>query len=591
MQISSVYNKMYINNTNANRTNYSKVNFEGNKKLTKKIANAVLTTTLSLVAVDKSKKSASTKQEEIPDKTNLDIVEVEPPDGTILEKVPEKPIITNPAQLSILHMHDFHGQSIRMERAHTIIKAFDDEKLNLEDDVFDRNKHTDKLKLSSGDMFMGTNPDEIKLVNEFLNLAGFLAITLGNHEFDSKISEFINQVKSHKYKIVSTNIHPNKQHGINKIRTGSFIVNINGNKYGIIGATPIDIMEHTKIPEEVSKLHVDNLKSTINEIELDINQMKKNKVNKIILLSHLGIDIERYIAQNVCDIDIILGGHTHTLFKNVKEGQNLFYSPKGEPVLILQAGKDGKYISAPNIKFNEYGQIIGINYNIINTDDFERSKEAKEKFEHIIKPVILGEIEYVETLPDNLYINENPNCNFILDCIRKELNTDIAIMNASPTRNTFSKGQLDLRELNTVSQFHNKVVIIELSEKEIISAIQERANKTMLSSNNKPGLLQVSGLEYEIDKNTGNLLSLKLIDKNGNKNIIAINNPSEKMYTVAIDDFCAKTNGKNIENHFFNPIKETNLYINDIIMQSLMKQKTPIQIKMDGRIKTIETKS
>ena len=513
------------------------------------------------------------------------ITEVEPPDGTKLRKIPDVPIVTPPAQLSLLHMHDFHGQSIRMERAYTISESFDDDTLNVSDSVLDKREPVDKMKLCSGDMFMGSNPEEIRLVNEFLNLIGTDALTLGNHECDSKIAEFFKNIKSHKYNIISTNIHPEKNNKMNKIRSGSFIMDINGNKYGVIGVSPVDFMEHTKKPEEISQLHVDDIDSTINEIQLDINEMKKNKVNKIILLSHLGIDYEQYIAQNINDIDIILGGHTHTLFKDMKEGQNLFRSPKGEPVVILQSGKDGQYVNVPNIRFNEYGQITGINYNVLSTDDYARSPVAKEKFERIIKPVVLGKIDYVEKLPDNLYTCENPNCDFFLDRIRGELNTDIAIMNASPTRNTFSEGNMELRDLKTVSQFPNKVSVIRATEKELVSTIQERAHKTMTSSDNKPGLLQVSGLEYEIEQQTGTLKSLNYVKRNGKKVKIDVDNPSDKMYTVAIDDFCAKSNGTAIRSRFAKPLKETNLNINELIIQSLQHQTEPLQIKRDGRIK------
>lgn len=513
------------------------------------------------------------------------IIEVEAPDGVKLPKASDAPIVTAPAQLSVLHMHDFHGQSIRMERAHTISRSFDEGTLPVSDSVLDKDIPIDKLKLCSGDMFIGSNPDEISLVNEFLNIIGADALTLGNHECDSPMSKFAEKIKSHKYKIISTNIHPDKQNEMNKIKCGSFIIDINGNKYGVIGASPVDIMEHTKIPQETSQLHVDDLDSTVNEIRSDINEMKKHKVNKIILLSHLGIDVEQYIAQNVSDIDLILGGHTHTLFKDVREGQNLFKSPKGEPVLIMQSGKDGQYVGIPNIKFNQYGQIVGIDYNTVSTDDYERSPVAKDKFDHIIKPVVLGKVDYAEKAPENLLTDENPNCDFITDCIRQELNTDIAVMNSSFTRNSFSKGNLEMRDLNAVSPFPNKVSVIKVSERELVSAIQGRARKTMTSSDNKPGLMQVSGLKYEIERQTGNIISLKYLDKKGKKVDIDVKHPSDRMFTVAIDDFCAKSCGEVIKNRFLNPVRVTNKTQNELVIQSLKKQKKPVQIKTDGRIK------
>ena len=476
-----------------------------------------------------------------------------------------------------------------MERAHTVARAFDNNEITIAGNTSEENHPVDKLKLSSGDMFMGSDPKEIALVNEFLNFTGIIAIALGNHDCDSPMLEFVKQIQAHNYKIVSTNIHPDTNNPINSIRTGSFIVEVNGNKYGVIGSSPIDLMKHAKVAD-VSELHVDDLDATIKEIKTDINEMKKNKVNKIILLSHMGIDIERHIAQNVNDIDIILGGPTHTLFNNIEEGQNLYQSPKGEPVVIIQSGKDGEHIGALNVKFNEQGQITEINHEVINTDNYKRSPSLRAKFDEIIEPVKLGEISYVGKLPENLYIVENQNCDFILDNIRSELNTDIAVMNASVTRNTFSKGNLELRDLKSVFAFKDSVRVVELSEGELVSMIQERAKKTMTSLKNKPGLLQVSGLKYTINEQTGDLLSLEFIDKNGTNTIIDITNPTDKTYRVAIDEFCAKTNGQAIEKKYSKPLEITNLNASELTIRALKKQTQPIQIKTDGRIKIVSNK-
>ena len=83
--------------------------------------------------------------------------------------------------------------------------------------------------------------------------------------------------------------------------------------------------------------------------------LKKQGVNKIILLSHLGYEKEKQIAQNVSGIDIILGGHTHNMLPDAKKGENLVVSPNGEPVLIIQVGRDGKHVAIPNFQFNPYG--------------------------------------------------------------------------------------------------------------------------------------------------------------------------------------------------------------------------------------------
>ena len=71
---------------------------------------------------------------------------------------------------------------------------------------------------------------------------------------------------------------------------------------------------------------VDNVKETIEDIQTEANILQSQGINKIILLSHLGYTLDKIIANQTQGIDVILGGHSHDLLFDVKEGENLFYS-------------------------------------------------------------------------------------------------------------------------------------------------------------------------------------------------------------------------------------------------------------------------
>ena len=86
---------------------------------------------------------------------------------------------------------------------------------------------------------------------------------------------------------------------------------------------------------------IDDKEQTIKELQEEVAKLQQQGVNKIILLSHEGNTVEKEIAQRVTGIDVILGGHSHDLIEGVTPGENLFYSPSGEPVVITQAGRDG----------------------------------------------------------------------------------------------------------------------------------------------------------------------------------------------------------------------------------------------------------
>lgn len=512
--------------------------------------------------------------------------------GNIVSVYSDSPIRTKPAQLSLFALHDFHGQNLKMERAYSIIEKYDKDEIFSENKFFNKEKPIDKLKLASGDMFLGENEKELRVVNEFLNIAGIIATAIGNHECDPNLEMFSEIVKNRNYKFLAANMHPDKENPLSSIISNSFIIDSNDNKYGVIGLAPIDMAHHIKRVSEIESYKLSDLEGTLKDVQKEVEQLKKQGVNKIILLSHLGLPLEQKIAQNISDIDVILGGHTHNLLKEVKLGENLIKSPKGEPVLIIQVGRDGENVAIPNLQFNELGQITKIQYNVIKTANYPRSQVAKDAFEKILgKPDIVGRAVYTEAPPKDIYATENPHCNFILDCMLKEHDIDIALMNSANIRGRFFEGDISTRELTQITPFKNKMVIANVSEKEIVEAITDRVDDTMESPNHRPGILQVGGIRYEYSKSEGEVTKISFIDKNGNEHPIDIENPREdKFYKVMSDDFCYINNyaGLDLKHRYDEAIAIYDFDKNKIVENYLRKHPEPVVIKSDGRIKIVD---
>ncbi len=56
-------------------------------------------------------------------------------------------------------------------------------------------------------------------------------------------------------------------------------------------------------------------------------------------------------------VDIVQGGHSHNLTPELKEGENILKSKSGEPVILVQAGENGKYAGILDVNFDENGII------------------------------------------------------------------------------------------------------------------------------------------------------------------------------------------------------------------------------------------
>ena len=204
------------------------------------------------------------------------------------------------------------------------------------------------------------------------------------------------------------------------------------------------------------------------------------------------------------------------------------------------------------------------------------------------KPEVVGRVKAAVPPPENRLVENNPHGNLITDAMRAQLGTDIALLNAGNIRGYFSQGPIDTRLLTDISPFGNKMMILDLTEKQIVDAIKHGLHSTTKPSN-KPGLLLVSGMRYTGTKQ-GELLELEFIDKNNQVHKIDINNPrTDKKYTVAADDFFA-TGGDGYLESNKNP---------DFVLQKFDQDKNilardyiktldqPIEIVDDQRIKIV----
>ena len=492
----------------------------------------------------------------------------------------------NTTKASIFYINDVHGQNIRMERLLTAVQQFDS---------FTPSGQVDKMKFASGDIMLGEDIKHLMVGNKFLNLGGFMANVLGNHECDEPTPEFVNIIKDKTYRLLGLNLNPNKDNPLHGIIEKSYIQEVNGNKYGIIGLVPPDLADHVKIQDHLPALNIEtDFNKAIPELQKEVDKLQAQGINKIILLSHSGYRHDVQIAKSVNGIDIILGAHTHNLLNGIEKDVNLFTSKTGEPIIITQAGRDGKNFGILNVEFDKDGVITKAQNNIGNTDAYSRNLVARNIFEKILgKPERVGFIKSVEKYPQDAYGSENAHCDFIVDALRKELGTDIAVMNSGNIRGQFEQGGIDTRDLAIISPFANKVAVVEASEAEIVNAIKNRVKASMSSKSHRPGIVQVSGLKYTFTK-SGELLSMTFVDKDGKETPIDINNPrTDKMYTVASDDYCINSPemGLGLPHRYEKAIQKFD-HDKDIVVGNYIKHENkPMEVKADGRIQVIDDTS
>ncbi len=429
----------------------------------------------------------------------------------------------------------------------------------------------------------------------FLEYAKINARAMGNHEMDTMTNDFCDLNRDHKTKTLAINFRekatrPDKT-DLNDVLKPSYVTEINGQKIGLIGACPNDIFERVTNPEYIKDCEVDNYYVTLQKIKNQVDKFTKEGINKIFLLSHLGHNKNKDIAEKIDGIDVIIGGHTHELIKDIKEGENLVYSPSGEPVIITQAGKDGHFFGLLNLEFDKNGVIKKAQNNIHMTHNYPKSYVHEYIFNQVLGPAeVVGEVSEAMEPPENIYIAENPHANFVCDAMREVTGADIGLWNNSGIRNFFHVGKINNRDVKDIAPFSDDMTVVPVTEKELVDAFKLVTHRTLSRASHKPGLYAVSGLNYTVSKSKKTLVEMNFIDKNGNVIPIDIDNPDpNKIYRVAADEFITMGGDDVPMLDKINQAYKIYPYDKDIMVCQYLKDKNePVKINQTGRLKMVD---
>ncbi len=256
------------------------------------------------------------------------------------------PLCVSAQDLVILHTNDSHSQieTVRSGKGaglggiHRRAEYFEQV----------RNENKDVLILDAGDFSQGTPYFTIfkgDLEVELMNELGYDVTAIGNHEFDNGIAELARRLRNADFQVVCANYDFSATE-LKDIIKPYVIVEKAGKKIGIIGLI-------TELTTLVSKNNIEGM-IFMDPIETanEFAEYLKDEAgcDLVIALTHLGYydgksDIK--LAQNSKDIDIIIGGHSHTFLKSEKIYQNL----NGNDVVVVQAGAHGEYVGRFDICF------------------------------------------------------------------------------------------------------------------------------------------------------------------------------------------------------------------------------------------------
>ncbi len=387
---------------------------------------------------------------------------------------------------------------------------------------------------------------------------------LGNHEFDNGLQALADKERTLKSERLSANYDftGTPAEGLFKPYT---VKNIGGKKIGFIGIN-IDPVSMISEPDYAGMKYLDVIK-TANETAALLKN--KKKCDLVVAVTHIGYTKanekanDPELARASKDIDIIIGGHSHTLIdpSNPDKYPCIVENAEGRPVLIVQAGKSGKYIGQIRIDLDKLKSSTpaDFEYSLIEVTDRFPEDRLDPKIKNFLQPFtdslntvkkdIIGyaaqDFNYFGRT--GLFPNWSADFgswygNLKLDSLRQNdpsvPKLDFAIMNVGGIRNNIPAGPVSKGHIMDTFPFNNRFVIMQISGKDIIETMRVAAKKGGEAVSNEVRVVSDSNRNLKRV-----ILDLKEIDP-------------EKIYTVGTidyiawgnDDLLSMSNGKWIFN-------------------------------------------
>ena len=379
------------------------------------------------------------------------------------------------------------------------------------------------LVLDAGDQFQGSlfyTTYKGEAAVEFMNGIGFDAMAVGNHEFDDGPEALRAFIDAADFPVISGNALAGASSPLAGVLPGYVVRDVGGEKVGIVSVLATDTDE-TSSPGPTILL----IEET-GYLEGAVAEMQAEGVDKIILLSHVGLPRDKEIAAAVDGIDVIVGGHSHTLLSNVREGAADAYpvfvrNPSGRDVPIVQAYAYSKYVGELRVVFDDEGNVVSaegephlLDASVTPDPDFvARVAELGGPIEELkARPVgeasaaIEGSREVCRAMECAM---GNLVADAMLDRVRDQ-GMQIAIQNGGGLRASIDAGEITMGEVLTVLPFQNTLATFRLSGADIVAALENGVGRIEEGAGRFP---QVSGLTYvfDVDAEPGSRVSEVMI--------------------------------------------------------------------------------
>lgn len=393
--------------------------------------------------------------------------------------------------------------------------------------------------VSIGDYVQGGSLGSIskgEYIVNLMNLVGYDAVTLGNHEFDYRLPRLLELVEIMDTKPVCCNFQ--KIGESDSYFEPYTIVSYGDVDIAYIGVTTpetVSVSSPAQFKDEngefIYTFHPNDLYDTVQRY---IDEAQADGAEYIIALSHVG-DNNGENVQNVYDLientsglDVVLDGHAHSVI----EGEDV-KDKSGKEVRLTSTGTRFENIGKLTIEDGE------ISTELISTQSYEKTDATVNAYLEKInaeystlgeRKIATGAVDLIthDAEGNRLIRTQETNLgNLCSDAMRYVMGADVGYSYGGGIRNAIAKGDITFNDILSVFPFNNQVVLCEITGQALLDLLEFALSNYPKENSSFP---QVSGVTFSVDTS---IPSSVVVDEN--KEFVGVNG-AYRVYDVKVYD-------------------------------------------------------
>jgi len=432
-----------------------------------------------------------------------------------------------------------------------------------------RREDASTLLIVSGDFLspsLLSSQDKGNHMVEALNMLQTDYVTIGNHDLDFGADNLKRQIAQSRFKWIASNVMEN-----GGAIPGAYYVDVKRIKrvnVGFLGLLDSKAMDSYYFPKQIDAL------DPVEAAKRAVKALRRRNAEVIVAITHMDASADMALAENVPEIDLILGGHDHLVVNQSTRGARIFKS-----------GYNASHLGKVAI-FTRGGKVDTVGGSHVKIDssipeDPQVAELVTEEYRQLNRR-FRGVVGKVSTPLDATSranrTRETSLGDFITDAMRETMVADAAIINGGAIRSekVYQPGAITKRELNSIMPFGNVLCKVKVMGYVIKEALEHSVAEY---EKRKGAFLQMSGMRVVADLTQAPGARIKSVHIQGS--------PLDegRVYTLALNDYLLQ--GGDGYSMFGNAEKMIDAFYGQPLVSAVerfIKKKGIISPKTDGRI-------